>query len=95
MPWFLSYLIIYIKSNVYKHDKLEINTIREQLIFVSSDGTPDNVPLVPQNRHGMPEKSDIIGWSLEVRLKMTFFTSIVDSVLTQIAYFSQQLIFWK
>ena len=70
-----------------------MNTIKEQVIFVSSDGTPDNIPLVPQNRHGMPEKSDIIGWSLEVRLKMTFFTSIVDSVLTRIAYFSQQLNF--
>ena len=70
-----------------------MNTIKEQVIFVSLDGTPDNIPLVPQNRHDMPEKSDIIGWSLEVRLKMTFFTSIVDSVLTRIAYFSQQLIF--
>ena len=49
-----------------------MNTIKEQVIFVSSDGTPDNIPLVPQNRHGMPEKSDIIGWSLEVCLKMTF-----------------------
>ena len=26
------------------------------MIFVSSDGTPDNVPIGPQNRHGTLEK---------------------------------------
>ena len=49
-----------------------MNTIKGQVIFVSLDGTPDNIPLLPQNRHGTPEKSDIIGWSLGVCLKMTF-----------------------
>ena len=48
---------------------------KEQVILVSSNGTPDNIPLIPQNRHGTPEKSNIIGWNMMVRLKITSFHS--------------------
>ena len=55
-----------------RHGKFDNNVNKEQVILVSSDGMPDNIPLIPQNRHGTPEKSNIIDWNMMVRLKMTF-----------------------
>ena len=72
-PWFSSCPVIYIKIEHLQHGKLDKKVNKEQVILVSSDGTPDNIPLIPQNRHGTPEKSNIIGWSMMVHLKITFF----------------------
>ena len=53
-----------------RHGKFYKKVNKEQVILVSSNGTPDNIPLIPQNRHGMPEKSNIIGWYMMVHLKI-------------------------